>query len=1100
MACVANALRRWPGVPVNHGIRRWRDKQGAATMLCGARMRRRSSVHRLLLYQRLLLSGLAVLLVGGLWLADTYAGGLARVAEERADFLAVCEDHIQDEVERARRMIDQARERAGARLEAQLREQVERACAVIDSMRAQLSDQYPQPMVEQAIIEALRGIRFNQGRGYYFVTGYDGVARLWPTRPDREGVSVLEARDSEGRFLVRDQIALAREQGAGFYHYTMSKPGAAGDQHPKLSYIRGVPAFDWYVGSGEYLDDHIAAVQEDLLDQLAQQTPRHVGYVFAGTFDGISLLGPARGTNVLHGGNPQAREVVARLIATARVGGDFVRYVMPAIDGQRPSAKLSYVTGIPEWGWYIGAGIALDPIEDRVAELDAHHRAQLAWRLLLVVAVLVGVLAAVWYFSRWTINRVAADLQAIRQFLAMVASGAARIDAEALRFEEFADLARSGEGMLAALQRSEGRFQSLVEQIPLAVLVCDAEGRVEYLNPHFRSCFGHAVEELGDLGQCWEKLLPTATEHRLLLDGWRACALAAGEGPIPGLGLQLRCDNGGTREVEIVTARAGGRLILVFHDLSERVAIQRELEEARAQLLAAIEHSPAGIAIAQAPDCRFLVENAAARAIRGAGSAQPSGGEETPTAPGMTFLTVDGRPLPFEESPLLRAMRRLEVVHNEEVIFERADGQRRLLLSNAAPIFDDQGNCRAAIVLFHDITEQRATEEQLRQVQKLESIGQLAGGVAHDFNNQLAGIQGFAELLQASQLNERQRKHVDRLLTACRRAADLTRQLLAFARKGGYHRATVAVHEVIAEVVAMLERTIDKRISIVCELTGGDPVVICDPGQLQNALLNLGLNARDAMPEGGVLSINTRAEEISDPVTVGLSLHAGLHLLLRVSDTGCGIDPAIRERIFEPFFTTKPAGVGTGMGLAAVYGTVSAAGGDIVVESTPGQGSSFTLLLPVSVMKRAVEAPPAVVPARHGGASLLLVDDEELLRDMGATMLEAAGYRVTPCASGEEAIEHLRGAGCGGFDLILLDMVMPGLGGRDTYHALRALDARVPVVIVSGYSLEGEAEELRQAGIAGFLAKPFRMTQLTAEIERCLAVADSGREAGAGGA
>jgi signal transduction histidine kinase/ActR/RegA family two-component response regulator len=384
--------------------------------------------------------------------------------------------------------------------------------------------------------------------------------------------------------------------------------------------------------------------------------------------------------------------------------------------------------------------------------------------------------------------------------------------------------------------------------------------------------------------------------------------------------------------------------------------------------------------------------------------------------------------------------------------------------------------------------DQRRAEEALRQSQKLEAVGRLAGGVAHDFNNLLAGILGYAELLlqqaaPGSLVEEGARTSEE----AARRGAELTRQLLAFARMGKQLEVPVDVHQIVGEVARLLERTLDKRIGVVLDLAACRPFVRGDPTQLQQVILNLAVNARDAMPEGGTLTIATA--EVADgeaevrEVTGG---PVGPVLRLTVADTGVGIPAPVRERIFEPFFTTKPEGRGTGLGLATVYGAVRNHGGGVRVESEEGKGARFIVDLPLGR-----DAPAPVPPeeaAPRGSGRVLVVDDEEVVRRVAGRLLASLGYEPVEAAGAPEALEWLR-ANPGGADAVLLDLVMPGLDGRACFERLRALEPGLPVVIASGFAQDGRAQALLDAGAEEFVQKPYR----AAELGRALARATSRR-------
>jgi len=387
---------------------------------------------------------------------------------------------------------------------------------------------------------------------------------------------------------------------------------------------------------------------------------------------------------------------------------------------------------------------------------------------------------------------------------------------------------------------------------------------------------------------------------------------------------------------------------------------------------------------------------------------------------------------------------------------------------------------------LRDVTDRKRTEaererlrERLLETERLNALGQLAGGVAHDFNNQLAGIVGFAEMIATSDRPEQMRADAESIATAARRAADLTGQLLAFARRGRCREEPVDVHRLIGEVVAMLERSIDKNVRVRCELLAESAVVVGDASMIQNALLNIALNSRDAMPVGGELTFATSTQDgFQDNGTAD-----GIRrLVLRVTDTGTGMDAETQKHIFEPFFTTKEPGRGTGMGLAAVYGTVQSHGGSIEVESAPGQGTTFTIRMPL-IERTHATAQARGDPLVRGHGRLLVIDDEPLVRQMTCSALELLGYSVTSCASADEALALFERCSRD-VDLVLLDMVLPGVRGTELFSALRGIDPNARILCMSGYSAQGDAASLVELGAAGFLHKPFRLAELSDKVAR----------------
>lgn len=383
--------------------------------------------------------------------------------------------------------------------------------------------------------------------------------------------------------------------------------------------------------------------------------------------------------------------------------------------------------------------------------------------------------------------------------------------------------------------------------------------------------------------------------------------------------------------------------------------------------------------------------------------------------------------------------------------------------------------------------EKKRLEAELRQSEKMQAIGQLAGGIAHDFNNQLCGILGYADLLYYELADHPEwREYAKEILTAVKRSSGLTHQLLAFARKGKNLAVSVDCHKLIGEVVSLLKRSVDKRIEIRTSLLPGNAVTTGDPSQLQNAILNIALNARDAMPEGGTITLMTEWARLNETDCRGrfaqYDVEAGPFIRLSVQDTGAGMSPEILPRIFEPFFTTKDVGKGTGMGLAAVYGTLRNHRGAIEVESTADRGTTFHLYLPV------VEDLPSENDPENGKAignrkkaHILVVDDEPVVRTLSEKLLLRLGYAVTICKDGKEAVKKYQ-ASWREIDLVLLDLIMPAMNGRDTFLAMRKINPEVAVLISSGYSLDEAAQGLLDQGVRDFIQKPFKASVLEEKI------------------
>ena len=427
-------------------------------------------------------------------------------------------------------------------------------------------------------------------------------------------------------------------------------------------------------------------------------------------------------------------------------------------------------------------------------------------------------------------------------------------------------------------------------------------------------------------------------------------------------------------------------------------------------------------------------------------------------------------------------------VENVHWHYLRKDGASRFFLGSAAPLFDEEGRVTGMIGMARDVTVHQRLEEQLLQSQKMESIGNLAGGIAHDFNNLLGGILGYATFVKRK-LSTRDKiyQSIEAIERSAQRAAELTKQLLGFARRGKYQVRPIDCDALIREIVLILQRTIDPRIAIEVDPEPRLSLIEGDEAQIQQALMNICLNARDALPKGGTLKIASRNQRmIPDQASRQRGMKEGSYIRLTISDTGTGMSPEVRDRIFEPFFTTKAKGQGTGLGLSMVYGIIQNHGGMIEVQSHPGIGSTFTVFLPAiaSAALNGEELPP--VPDIHQGQeTILLVDDEEIIRELGIDILEDRGYRVFLASEGREAVKIYRER-IGEIDLIILDVMMPGIGGKETYRQLRAINPQVKVLLSSGYSTNGEVGEILKQGVSGFVQKPYREEELAAKVREVL--------------
>ncbi len=520
----------------------------------------------------------------------------------------------------------------------------------------------------------------------------------------------------------------------------------------------------------------------------------------------------------------------------------------------------------------------------------------------------------------------------------------------------------------------------------------------------------------------------------------------------------------------------GGKAQLVIaSDITAQVEAAARLKEAH-RLTAALVHSAPVAIVACDPELRVTSWNPAAERLFGWGAAE-----------------VLGRPLPFlpedeEEETRQRIRREFQTgvpTDGVEVRCRHRDGSGLYVLLSSALLHDDQGQINGRVAFMVDLSERRQLEEQLLHAQKMDAIGQLAGGIAHDFNNLLAVILANIRICgSALPPDSEERQCALDAQNAGERAAVLTRQLLTFSRRQTVDTQPLRVDDAVRAAERMLRPLIRADIQLVTQLDSGPHFILADPGQFEQVLVNLVVNARDAMPRGGQLTLATSLLEL--PELIG-SVRPGRYVQLEVSDTGTGMDESTRRRVFEPFFTTKPQGQGTGLGLATAYGIINQWGGSIRVRSTVGVGTTFTLLFPVEEQARelAPSASASAAPPSLGGKeTVLVVEDERLVRVAVRRQLERAGYRVLEASNGVEALRLFEERQAE-IDLVLSDLMMPQLGGRELAAQLERRWPGVRLLFMSGYDREGA-----ESGIEGLLEvdlrKPFAPTELLEAVRRRL--------------
>lgn len=524
-------------------------------------------------------------------------------------------------------------------------------------------------------------------------------------------------------------------------------------------------------------------------------------------------------------------------------------------------------------------------------------------------------------------------------------------------------------------------------------------------------------------------------------------------------------------------------VVTISHDATDARNSKEALSKSETEYKSTLNNLGIGVVV-HSHDTSILFSNPEARRILGLSEQQLLGKQAVD--PAWRFIHENFEPMKKEDFPVSLVLKNRQKLENYVIGVESPSfDELRWASVNAIPMFSKENQIEKIIINFVDITNVKILEKQLHQSEKMQSIGQLAGGIAHDFNNQLAGICGYADLLKSDLSHDLQlAKYAENIIIATERAAGLTGQLLAFAKKGQYRAIPIDIHKIIYEVSDILSHTISKNIEIKKVLKTENPIVVGDPSQLQNVILNLALNARDALNETGEIVFQTGEVTLDEHFCQKNphNLEPGQYIKISVIDNGAGIDPNIVHRIFEPFFSTKKQGEGIGMGLASVYGTVGNHGGFVDVTSALSKGTEVSFFLKQSKSPNVHSSPPLQGDGEFCGISILIADDDATVMSVCKAMLETMNHRAKGCADGVEAVEYYK-SHWKEIDIVILDMKMPRMGGRQAYKEMKKINPNIIALISTGYSIDDDAQNILNDGVNGFIQKPFRRAKLSEKID-----------------
>ncbi|NOY23880.1 MAG: response regulator [Acidobacteria bacterium] len=624
------------------------------------------------------------------------------------------------------------------------------------------------------------------------------------------------------------------------------------------------------------------------------------------------------------------------------------------------------------------------------------------------------------------------------------------------------------------LKVNEARFRILLDAIPDAFILLEPGGHVlDYQAPRGWSCCESVPDGASELSDLFVSAVTTDSLEQIT-SYVQSCFLSQ---EVQTFETQLSWPD---KEINVemrIVPYGEDLALLMIRNISRQRQAEKRLKASRERYQTVFEASQDPIFITTVRG-RFVEMNKAGLDFFGAKTLGQL----------KSVLAEEVYADKIERAKLLKDLRENGFVRNRHLAFSQLDGTKREALVSVRLLESESGDDGILVGTLHDITELNALQEQLLQAQKMESIGRLAGGVAHDFNNILSGVMGYASLMKTKMSPTHPfYDYVETIERGAVRASELTARLLGFAKQGQFTKIRLDVNKIAADTAKLLQSTIKKTIEVNLKLEDNVPPVVGDPSQIHQVVMNLCVNARDAMPDGGRLTLASGSRYVGNPPgTTDKPLQEGTYTFIQVQDTGIGMSPETRQKIFEPFFTTK-ADKGTGLGLAMVYGVVQNHGGFIDAQSDPGVGSVFTIYLPVATevdtKKEATVEINNTFKAETG--LILFVDDEADNRSLAKEILDIHGIEVIAAADGLEALELYR-KHRDRIDGVVLDMIMPKMDGNEVFLELKEMNDKVNVMLISGYSNDGEIKKLTEENNLLFLRKPFKIDEMVQKIQELI--------------
>ncbi|MDY0362416.1 MAG: cache domain-containing protein [Desulforegulaceae bacterium] len=951
--------------------------------------------------------------------------------------------------------------------------------------------------IMEMIFEALRPVRFEKGKGYYFVTRLDGVELLFSDRPEMEKKNLYNIKDSNGQYVIQDMIDIVRKKKEGFYEYNWSKPGKEGRNFKKISYIKKFEPYNFLIGTGIYPEEAEEVIKEDLLRMISKLRFGNEGYIFVNKANGDALVSNCtffpKGTKLWDVfDDPQNLKKIFEMEveASQKKEGGYIEYLLRKLsDRETVSKKISFVYREPNFNWIIGTGFYMDDLEGEISRVKISMVSFLKTRFLYSAGFSFIIVAVFILWFRKTNKKIENDFKLFSSMFKTAAESDQQINSHLIKFKEIEEMAENANKIFQSKKSFEQKLTDEKERLFVTirsigdgVVSCDTSGFIENMNNQAEKLTGFAI--FNAKGLKIQDIFKIYDSKGKKIEGFTDDVLLKGktvrnkEDIVLVSKTQKKFNISYTISPIMDFNKNITGLVLVFSDISEKLKIKKELEESKLRFLKITENTNDVIYRMSIPEGKYIYMSPSSQKLFGY---PPEYFYENSLIIEKLIHPEFKKYFEKEWNKILNG----KISPSYEYKIIDCYGNERWIYQKNISVTDDSGNLEAIEGIITDITDKKKAEQELINIEKLKSVGILAGGIAHDFNNILMGLYGNLSLARKKlEKDHPAGKFIEAAEKSMDRASMLSNRLLTFAKGGTPVKSDVDLIQLVKEVVSF--DLSGSRVAAVFDIKEDTGNIKADKGQIQQVFSNLVINSVQAMPEGGKIYISM--ENVFIEKNEVLDLLEGKYVKVCVSDEGLGINPENLAKIFNPYFTTKEKG--SGLGLAAVYSIIKNHQGHIDVFSEKGKGTKFTIYLPYSgTQEKIFQAEIEKNESSMKKAKILIMDDEEVILNIAKEILIMKGFEVDVSKNGDEALLKYRQEFEENkpFDLVIMDLTIPGgKGGIETLKEIHQINPGAKALVSSGYSGDEVMSNFKNYGFMGVVTKPYTMKKLFQEIERVL--------------